>query len=89
MRVNTNKFGRYPCPCCGFYTFREAPIGEYGICTVCYWEGDPFQRADPTYAEGANGLSLNQAQESFRNSGSADPNCLAYARTPNREEMPD
>jgi len=89
MAVKPNKFGRYPCPCCAFYTFREEPVGEYSICTVCYWEDDPIQRADPTYEGGANALSLYQAQQYFRDSGSADPNCLAYARKPNREELPD
>ena len=84
-----NKFGRYQCPCCAYYTFREEPIGEYGICTVCYWEDDPFQLADPTSEDGANQVSLHQAQQYFKDLGASNPEYTHSVRKPNREELPD
>jgi hypothetical protein len=89
MAVNVNKFGRYQCPCCGYYTFWQAPTGAYDICSVCYWEDDPLQGADPTYAGGANSVSLHQAQQFFRELGTSDPDCISVVRKPNREELPD
>jgi hypothetical protein len=89
MAVKVNKFGRYQCPCCAYYTFREEPLGEYNICTVCYWEDDPIQLADPTYEGGANSVSLHQAQQYFKELGTADPDCISIVRKPNREELPD
>jgi hypothetical protein len=89
MIVKANKFGRYQCPCCAYYAFRQEPTGEYDICTICYWEDDPFQLADPTNEEGANSVSLHQAQQYFKNSGISDPQYSRYARKPSREELPD
>lgn len=89
MAVKENKFGRHQCPCCAYYTFREKPTGEYNICTVCYWEDDPFQLADPTYESGANSVSLHQAQQYFRDLGTSDPDYISVVRKPNREELPD
>lgn len=39
---------------------------EDDICPVCYWQSDPVQEDDPTYAGGANNLSLNQYREEYR-----------------------
>jgi hypothetical protein len=36
---------------------------------VCGWEDDPVQRADPSFAGGANVLSLNEARAAWRESG--------------------
>lgn len=52
-----------PCPCCGSKTITT--LGEYEICTVCKWEDDPTQSANPDYKGGANIESLNEAKEKF------------------------
>ena len=50
------------CPCCG-----EGIIDEpHGICSVCGWEDDKLQNADPELKDGANSLSLNEARKKFR-----------------------
>ena len=54
------------CPCCESKVIGEP--GAYEICEVCNWEDDPTQSADPTYAGGANRMSLVQARIS-RNGG--------------------
>ncbi|WP_354681976.1 CPCC family cysteine-rich protein [Cupriavidus necator] len=51
-------------PCCGGFTIDE--LGIYEICTVCGWEDDPVQSADPDYAGGANSCSLREAQLLWR-----------------------
>lgn len=47
----------YECPVCGNKTLEE--LREYEICTICWWEDDPLQFKYPTYAGGANKMSLN------------------------------
>lgn len=49
-----------PCACCGAPEIDNR--GVYEICTVCRWEDDPVQLADPNYAGGANRVSLNEAR---------------------------
>lgn len=51
----------YPCPCCGFVVFDEAP-GSYAICSVCDWEDDAVQLTNPCSGGGANSDSLADAQ---------------------------
>jgi hypothetical protein len=51
----------FPCPACGFLTMSEPP-GSYEICSVCGWEDDHVQLANPRMSGGANGESLVAAQ---------------------------
>ena len=51
------------CPVCGKYIFSER--ASYEICPVCGWEDDPVQRKDPSFAGGANMLSLEEARRSY------------------------
>ncbi|QEM81961.1 CPCC family cysteine-rich protein [Halomonas binhaiensis] len=53
----------FECPCCRSFTISE--LGEYEICSVCNWEDDPVQSANPDYAGGANQQSLNQARQEW------------------------
>ncbi|GKV77818.1 CPCC family cysteine-rich protein [Pectobacterium brasiliense] len=55
----------YPCPCCGKHEFEV--LGDYGICSNCGWEDDPFQSKNPDRS-GANKMSLNEARDAFSNS---------------------
>ena len=50
----------YPCPCCGYLVFKEAP-GSYDICPICFWEDDLSQLRFAT-SGGANTPNLIEAQ---------------------------
>jgi hypothetical protein len=56
-----------PCQCCGQRTISE-PNG-YEICEICGWEDDFVQNRDPTYAGGANQMSLEEARTHWRGTG--------------------
>ena len=59
---------KYPCPCCGYYTYEHVPDGSYDICHVCFWEDDPIQLEDPQCEGGANRVSLEQARLNYKKS---------------------
>ena len=60
----------YPCPCC---KSREIGVlGNYEICSICGWEDDPTQSADPEYSGGANKKCLNQAQKEWKVNNGVD-----------------
>lgn len=71
--------GRYTCACCGYRTLQEKP-GSYEICTICFWEDDPVQLLDPWFPGGANGASLEQAQQSFARVGVSEPRFKEHVR---------
>jgi hypothetical protein len=79
---------RYPCPCCGYLTLREAPTGTYEICKVCFWEDDGVQFDDLDSEGGANRVSLNQARRNFCEHGVSEPRFAGYVRPPLPEEQP-
>jgi hypothetical protein len=79
---------RYPCRCCGFLTLEEEPNGSYEICPVCFWEDDPVQGRDPSFAGGANKPSLNEAQHNFRAYGVSEARFRSYVRPPHDDELP-
>lgn len=55
------------CPVCGYHSL---PIlGNWDVCRVCGWVSDPVQEAVPDEAVGANGVSLNQARQSYAHTG--------------------
>jgi hypothetical protein len=51
-----------PCPSCGFLTIEEETYGTYNICSVCGWEDDQVQLANPCTGGGANSESLYESQ---------------------------
>lgn len=53
-----------PCPCCGSLSIGEPD--QYEICSVCGWEDDPSQSADPSYSGGANAESLQTARANWQ-----------------------
>ncbi len=78
----------YPCPCCRFLTLSEKPPGTFEICPVCRWEDDYAQYNNPSLVGGANKVSLNQAQENYREFGAVSRDDVAFVRKPLVEEYP-
>lgn len=79
---------KYPCPCCGYFTLTEPPIGSYEICPVCFWEDDPVQNADPEFSGGANNPSLNEARQNFARFGAMEERFKENVRPPHEDELP-
>lgn len=63
MKEKAN-YSLHPCPRCGQPTLYE--LGVYELCSVCGWEDDPVQSADPKYEGGANASSLREAQAHWK-----------------------
>ena len=85
-----NKYGKYQCPCCGYYTLTEEYLGcehRFETCDVCYWEDDGLQFDDPSYSGGANYPSLNEARENFKKFGASDLCLLDLTREPKQNEL--
>jgi hypothetical protein len=61
---------RWPCPCCGHLTLPQGP-GDYELCPVCFWEDDGGQLRWPLSPDGANGISLVEAQANYQRFGAA------------------
>lgn len=79
---------QYQCPCCRFWTiFDECPPGTYQICPVCNWEDDNVQYYDPNFRGGANEMSLNEAQNSYKLIGAISREATKYTRSPKSNEL--
>ena len=78
----------YPCPCCDCLTLNGCPPGTFEICSVCYWEDDASQSADPTYEGGANAISLEIARKNYRKIGASEAKHKSRVREPYDDEMP-
>ncbi|MEY9947560.1 ADP-ribosylglycohydrolase family protein [Kitasatospora sp. GAS1066B] len=78
---------RYPCPCCGHLVHDEMP-GSSAICRVCFWEDDLTQLRWPT-TDGANRISLTEAQQNFQCFGACDQRGLRFVRRPQPDEPLD
>ncbi len=88
MYINKqNKYGKYQCPCCGYYTFEEPIDNTYQDCEVCVWEDDGVQLHEPDYEGGANDPSLNQARENFKKYGATEERLVKLAREPREDEV--
>ena len=89
MEIRRNKYDKYQCPCCGYYTLDERPDNTFQICPVCFWEDDGVQLNDPDYEGGANEMSLNQARRNFKDFGAIDLRFREQVRAPLKEELKD
>jgi Cysteine-rich CPCC len=69
-------------------TLRMGPE-MYDLCPVCFWEDDPDQRQRPWSRDGANGVSLLEAQQTYIASGAMGPEFLAKVRSPRPDEPRD
>lgn len=54
----------FACPCCGEITLDKP--GTYRVCPNCHWEDDPTQRENPSERGGLNGISLDEAKETYK-----------------------
>jgi len=82
-----NQYGKYQCPCCGYYTFNEPVNNHFDICPVCFWEDDGVQLANPDYEGGANYVSLTQARKNFKEYGAVEKHFISSVRLPSNDEM--
>lgn len=89
METKRNKYGKYQCPCCGYYTLKDKPDNTFQICPVCFWEDDGVQLNDPDYEGGANDMSLNEARRNFKEFGVIDLEFKVQDRSPLEEELKD
>lgn len=80
---------KFACPCCGYKTLREIPVGTYNICEVCFWEDDPIQLDNPDSVGGANKVSLRQGQRNFQDFGACERDMEKNVRRPNIDELRD
>lgn len=85
QRIQAN--GKFYCPCCGYNTFADPPTGNYDICRICFWEDDPIQSKDITYANGANQVSLIEGQKNFEEFGACCQEVIAYTRKPQDSDI--
>ena len=63
--------GKYPCPCCENHTLpvpQEDAIAF--ICPICLWENDVFIKSDEEPSDENHGMTLRQAKDRFRKTGS-------------------
>lgn len=65
---------KYACPCCGArsFIFNEKSIYQE-VCPVCLWKNDPFQKDNPTFPEGINNISLEEAKRNYQTIGVCKP----------------
>lgn len=77
---------RYPCPCCGYRSFREGP-GSYAICPVCFWEDDYDQLLWPTLDDDNNVDSLITSQTNHATFGACRPDLVQHVRPPGPDEL--
>lgn len=84
--METNKYGKYPCPCCGYYTLENKADNTFQICPVCYWEDDGVQLSDIDYKGGANTVSLREARKNFEKYGAIEKQFIEFVRFPLQDE---
>ena len=77
---------REQCPCCGYVTLPER--GKSLICPVCFWEDDPVQAEDLSFAGGANAVSLAEARENYLQSGACELRLSDQVRHARIGELP-
>jgi hypothetical protein len=79
---------QFPCNCCGFRTLLSPESGSYEVCPVCFWEDDPVQAEDLSFAGGANAISLAEARENYLQCGACEPRFSDQVRHARIGELP-
>lgn len=78
---------KYTCPCCGYKTLDSER--SFDICQICFWEDDYSQFESIECVDGANAVSLKQAQKNYMNFGACDEVSLKFVRKPNHKDFRD
>ena len=78
------------CPCCGNYTIESNDKVIVEICEVCFWQYDLVSHNKPDINIGANGISLNEARNSYKKYGACKKEFAnkRMVRKPYHEELP-
>lgn len=84
--MENNKYGKFLCPCCGYYTLEKKANNTFQICPVCYWEDDGIQLHDIDYKDGANKSSLREARINFEKYGAIEEQFIEFVRPPLEDE---
>lgn len=78
---------KYPCPCCGHFTYPVPPDQDCGfICPVCFWENDPFLTSEEESSDQNHGITLKKARSNFLQFGACEREMLRYVRPPKKDE---
>ena len=80
--------GDSPCPCCGNITIPNGGDALAYICPVCLWEIDLFLSSGEEASDLNHGLTLQQAQQNYRECGAVLPRLKQYSRPPLENEIP-
>lgn len=77
-----------PCLCCGHlvHSVEYGWPSSYSLCAICYWEDDYSQLLRPLDSDGANHVSLYDAQQNYIQMGVCDKRLRKFVRKPTPEE---
>lgn len=79
---------KYPCPCCGYYTYNVSVEDACGyICPVCFWENDVFVCSDKEKSDCNHGLTLEQARKNYNECGACEKEMIVHVRPPKEDEI--
>ncbi len=82
MEKKQNKYSKYQCACCGYYTV----LKEHDLCPVCFWEEDWYQEQNPLHSSGANSVSLIEAKENYAKYLACEEDYKKLVRLPHTDE---
>jgi predicted RNA-binding Zn-ribbon protein involved in translation (DUF1610 family) len=72
---------KFPCPCCGHRVHDREP-GFHQICPICGWEDDLSQLRFAQMPGGSNTVSLEEAQQNYRDYGASQRRSVGNTRAP-------
>ncbi|ACL73961.1 hydrolase [Thioalkalivibrio sulfidiphilus HL-EbGr7] len=72
---------KFPCPVCGYQVFDMQP-GSHHRCPICCWEDNLVQLRFPLMPGGSNTVSLERAQQNYREFGAAERRHEGMGRKP-------
>jgi predicted RNA-binding Zn-ribbon protein involved in translation (DUF1610 family) len=70
---------KFPCPCCGHRVHDREP-GFHQVCPICGWEDDLSQLRFAQMPGGSNTVSLEEAQQNYRDYGASQRRSLGNTR---------
>ena len=67
----------------------KKPYTLYEICRVCFWQYDEVAHDDLNKKSGANGITLNEAIQNYKQYGVCKKEFIDMVRPPLEEELPE